>query len=67
MPDKFNLGDIVELKKTHPCGSKEWEIIRVGADIKIKCTVCGRLVMLPRGKFEKDVKKIVKESQIKAE
>jgi len=67
MPDKFNLGDIVELKKTHPCGSKEWEIIRVGADIKIKCTVCGRLVMLPRSKFEKDVKKIVKESQIKAE
>lgn len=67
MPDKFNLGDIVELKKTHPCGSKEWEIIRVGADIKIKCTVCGRLVMLPRSKFEKDVKKIVKESQIKEE
>jgi len=67
MADKFNLGDIVELKKTHPCGSKEWEIIRVGADIKIKCTVCGRLVMLPRSKFEKDVKKIVHESETKSE
>ena len=63
MLKEFNIGDIVELKKTHPCGSKEWEIIRVGADIKIKCVVCGRLIMLPRNKFEKDVKKIVKENK----
>lgn len=63
MPKEFNIGDIVELKKTHPCGSKEWEILRVGADIKIKCVVCGRLIMLPRSKFEKDVKKIVKENK----
>jgi hypothetical protein len=56
----FNLGDIVETKKEHPCGSKTWEIIRLGADIKIKCTGCGRIVMLPRPKFEKSVKKIVK-------
>ncbi|MBP1744289.1 MAG: hypothetical protein H6Q58_1267 [Firmicutes bacterium] len=59
MPKEFNVGDVVELKKTHPCGSKEWEVIRVGADIKIKCMICGRLIMLPRNKFEKDVKKIV--------
>jgi hypothetical protein len=59
MPKEFNVGDVVELKKTHPCGSKEWEVLRVGADIKIKCMICGRLIMLPRGKFEKDVKKIV--------
>jgi hypothetical protein len=57
---EFNLGDIVETRKQHPCGSKEWEIIRVGADIKIKCLGCGRIVMLPRPKFEKSVKKIVK-------
>lgn len=57
---EFNLGDIVETRKQHPCGSKEWEIIRVGADIKIKCLGCGRIVMLPRPKFEKSVKKIIK-------
>lgn len=56
----FNLGDIVEMKKDHPCGSKEWEIIRMGADIKIKCCGCGRIIMLPRSKFEKDMKKVVK-------
>lgn len=56
----FNLGDIVLMKKQHPCGSSEWEIIRLGADIKIKCVGCGRLVMLPRCQFQKGVKKIVK-------
>lgn len=58
MPKIFYLGDIVEMKKKHPCGSKEWEIIRLGADIKIKCLGCGRLVMLERSKFEKGVKKL---------
>jgi hypothetical protein len=56
------MGDIVQMKKDHPCGSKEWEIVRIGADIKIKCCGCGRLVMLPRAKFEKDVKKIIKQN-----
>lgn len=60
MVKEFNLHDIVETKKTHPCGSKTWEIIRLGADIKIKCTGCERIVMIPRSKFEKSVKKIVK-------
>lgn len=62
MQKVFYLGDIVQMKKQHPCGSYEWEIIRLGADIKIKCTGCGRLVMLPRQKFEKDVKKIIKQN-----
>lgn len=57
--EEFNLGDVVLMKKQHPCGSFEWEIIRLGADIKIKCVGCGRLVMLPRNKFQKGVKKIV--------
>lgn len=57
--EELNLGDIVLMKKQHPCGSSEWEIIRLGADIKIKCVGCGRLVMLPRNKFQKGVKKIV--------
>lgn len=60
MVKEFYLGDIVQTRKGHPCGSDEWEIIRVGADIKIKCSGCGRIVMLPRSKFEKSVKKIVK-------
>ncbi|KEH89976.1 DUF951 domain-containing protein [Clostridium novyi] len=63
MVKEFFLGDIVEMKKQHPCGSKEWEVIRVGADIKIKCTGCDRIVMLPRSKFEKMVKKIVKQNK----
>ncbi|MBU3182383.1 DUF951 domain-containing protein [Clostridium psychrophilum] len=58
----FNLGDIVEMKKIHPCGSKNWEIIRLGADIKIKCLGCDRIVMLPRIKFDSGVRKIIKEN-----
>ena len=42
----FNLGDIVEMKKQHPCGSSNWEIIRLGADVKIKCVGCQRIIML---------------------
>lgn len=57
---ELKIGDIVELKKQHPCGNKEWEIIRVGADIKARCKGCGHLMMLPRNKFEKSIKSIVK-------
>lgn len=60
MIDKFDLGDIVQMKKVHPCGTDKWEVIRVGADIKIKCTGCKRIVMLPRSKFLKNSKKVVK-------
>lgn len=60
MVNEFELGDIVEMKKQHPCGSKEFEVIRLGADIKIKCTGCGRIVMIPRSKFVKGAKKIIK-------
>ncbi|WP_422678837.1 DUF951 domain-containing protein [Clostridium thermosuccinogenes] len=58
--DKFCIGDIVELKKLHPCGSKQWEVTRTGADFRIKCLGCQHQVMLPRTKFEKSVKKILK-------
>ena len=60
MVETFELGNIVQMKKMHPCGTHQFEIIRVGADVKIKCTGCGRIIMLPRGKFQKDAKKIVK-------
>lgn len=42
----YSLGDIVETKKTHPCGGNKWEVVRTGADYKLKCLTCGRLVML---------------------
>lgn len=54
---EYNLKDIVIMKKSHPCGSNEWEILRVGVDFKIKCLGCGHLVMLSREKFLKSVKK----------
>lgn len=55
----LRLGDLVQTKKKHPCGTDRWTIIRVGADIKIKCQGCGRIVMLERPEFEKRLKKIL--------
>ena len=49
----FQVGDIVYMKKPHPCGCHEWEILRVGMDIRMRCTKCAHLVMLSRSKFEK--------------
>ena len=58
---EYNLGDLVRTKKAHPCGNKEWEIVRVGVDYKLKCLKCGRVVILPR---EKALKSIVKKIDI---
>ena len=55
----LRLGDLVQTKKKHPCGTDRWTIIRVGADIKIKCQGCGCIVMLERPEFEKRLKKIL--------
>lgn len=55
----YRLGSIVLMKKQHPCGNSEFEIIRVGADIKIKCLSCGRSIMIPRIDFNKKIKKII--------
>lgn len=63
MPQKFNIGDVVELKKSHPCGSVQWEVMRVGMDFRIKCLGCGHQILLPRPKFEKSIKKIIKTAQ----
>lgn len=57
--DTLALGDLVQMRKTHPCGSDRWTVIRVGADIKIKCTGCGRIVMLERSEFLKRMKKLI--------
>ena len=56
----LGLNDIVYLRKPHPCGGHEWRVVRLGADIDAICVTCGRRVMMPRAKFEKQVKKIVR-------
>ncbi len=56
----LRLGDIVKMRKLHPCGNDEWEIVRTGLDFRIRCLGCGRQVMLPRTKFEKSVKEILR-------
>lgn len=53
---EYNIGDIVTTKKAHPCGSKEWEITRVGLDFKLKCKKCEHVIMLPREKALKMIK-----------
>jgi hypothetical protein len=53
------VGDTVALRKAHPCGSVEWVVTRIGTDIGLKCQGCGRKVMLPRGEFNRRVKKIL--------
>ncbi len=55
---ELKLGDIVIMKKPHPCGCREFEITRLGVDYKLKCTGCGREVMIPRIKAEKSIKDI---------
>ncbi|WP_066634153.1 DUF951 domain-containing protein [Desulfolucanica intricata] len=60
---KYQVGDIVKLKKTHPCGGDHWEVMRTGIDFRIKCLKCGRVLMLPRPKFEKSVKAMVQKSE----
>lgn len=54
----IKVGNIVKLKKKHPCGSFEWEVIRVGADFKLKCLGCDHLIMVPRSTVEKSLKEI---------
>lgn len=56
----FQLGDIVLMKKNHPCGSNEMEIIRMGMDIRIKCVGCKHSVLVPRAKFEKNMRKVLR-------
>ncbi len=61
---EYGLDDIVEMKKEHPCRkSKEWKIIRMGADIKIKCLGCGSSVMFPRTEFERKMKRVIKHTE----
>lgn len=59
MDKTFKLNDIVIMKKPHACGTNEWQIIRMGVDIKVKCLNCGREVMLDRLEFTRKLKKVI--------
>ncbi len=62
---EYSLNDIVIMKKVHPCGNNRFKIIRLGADIKIKCTKCEHVVMLPRIDFNKKIKKVMRNEEEK--
>ncbi len=61
---EFNIGNVIKLKKSHPCGTNEWEILRVGMDIKLKCNGCGHQVMVTRKLVEKNFKGFIDKENI---
>ena len=63
MIKSYDLNDIVEMKKQHACGVNRFKIIRLGADVRIKCEGCSRSIMLPRKEFDKKIKKILEKGQ----
>jgi hypothetical protein len=60
---ELKVGDILQMKKAHPCGSYEWELLRVGQDLKMKCCGCAHLVMAPRRQIEKNIKRISRDNK----
>ena len=65
--EKLYVGDVVEMRKQHPCGGYEWEIVRVGADIGLVCSTCGRRVLIPRRKFAQRAKRFIQRGDSPAE
>ncbi len=63
----IHVGDVLTMKKNHPCGSNRWVVLRIGADFKMRCLGCGREIMNPRSKIEKGIKKIEREQTDSAE
>lgn len=61
---EFQLGDVVQMKKPHPCGANEMQVIRMGMDIRIKCVKCKHSVMIPRVKFQKKMKKVLRSEAV---
>lgn len=57
------VGDVLELKKSHPCGSREWLVLRVGMDFRLRCRGCGHELMIPRSKAEKSIRKLIRPQQ----
>ena len=62
MPLDIQVGDIVRLKKQHPCGAKEWEVLRIGADFRLRCLGCGRQIMIARKLVEKNIRELRKKA-----
>ena len=58
MDKNYNVGSLLVLKKGHPCGENLWEVVKLGADIRLKCTKCGRLIIIPRLDLNKKIKKV---------
>ncbi len=58
-PIRLNEGDVVRLKKPHPCGTNAWEIMRLGMDVKLRCTGCGHIVRLERARLERRVREVL--------
>ena len=62
-PLRIDPGDIVELKKGHPCGANRWAVVRTGLDIKLQCQGCGRYVTLPRPRIERRIKRLLRQGE----
>lgn len=62
-PMHFELGDRLRLRKQHPCGGFDWEVVRLGADLGLRCETCGRRVLLPRSEVERRVKEVLPRAQ----
>lgn len=58
MDKNYSIGSLLVLKKGHPCGENLWEVVKLGADIRLKCTKCGRLIIIPRLELNKKIKKV---------
>ncbi len=63
-PLKLSVGDQIRLKKPHPCGGTDWEVLRVGVDFRLQCLTCGHLILIPRLKVEKSLKKVLKSATL---
>lgn len=59
----IQVGDILKLKKEHPCGSREWEVLRIGADFRLRCMGCGHQIMIARRQAEKNIKDVIRKTQ----
>lgn len=57
----IRLNDVLVMKKAHPCGDKQWKVLRVGADFRLKCLGCGHEIMVPRLKAEKNIRNVIRE------
>lgn len=64
---EIRLQDILVMKKPHPCGSKEWRVLRIGADLRLQCMGCGHEVMLPRYKIEKSIRSLIRHDESSTE